>query len=526
MSGFREAKHEFRKTVLRDGALNVDALRSAWYFQQAGEDRIRRWLNNFHSPVSISFSQQRRLINRYMLGADPELVVGYEHSTDGFQRVDAGKAGLQLIAGKAFGADNNDRLLELRPTPSRFAVDVVASIWITMRWLQVDILQRYGQRHDLVWKSEPFIANDGVGGHIHFGRKRWDKEKAIESLQGKAVPKPQGFDGLDVIASTCYAAGLFPKDFLALRVKGKYGHQSDFRLQSHGYEYRTLPSWLDSPRLTHLMLTLGKLALLTPELLKWPAGNTLSQGDARRKLMSLLAYYKGMDDDAAIALRAIGREGFPALLGGDIRPRWAISPQTCVPSQKVTYFPEAIEGDSAHKAVIFANLHDGKGLDALPLEPSWTPANLPRGYVVAAQRTYTAPGIGETFGCLVVPDNGIVSAQRYDNKGQVFVHLDGQLYDTAAILDEFKKNLPPKLRQSVLLGNVGGGGCVLQAGENWTQSKWTRKKLQNACLAALPFYRPVADLKNDEFQKWQARFKRREGQPAATPKSWLRGVQL
>ena len=59
-----------------------------------------------------------RLLNHFKLGADPEFAFlneGKQHSAHDFG----------LRAGLCFGADNNGRLVELRPRASRYAVEVV-----------------------------------------------------------------------------------------------------------------------------------------------------------------------------------------------------------------------------------------------------------------------------------------------------------------------------------------------------------------------------------------------------------------
>src|SRR5581483_4609146 len=50
------------------------------------------------------------------------------------------------------------------------------------------------------------------------------------------------------------------------RLGQHYGMPGDFRLQTHGYEYRTFPSWLDSPALAFISITLAKLCVHCPGL--------------------------------------------------------------------------------------------------------------------------------------------------------------------------------------------------------------------------------------------------------------------
>jgi hypothetical protein len=124
-------------------------------------DRLERWFRKLYTPAETPLAVGPRLVNHFSIGADPEFIL-----TDGLSRLDA--KDLMLKAGPAFGADNNGRLVELRPAPSRSALNVLTSLWLAMRWMLVyhPDVAKFG------WRSGAFAEGDGLGGHIHYGRKR------------------------------------------------------------------------------------------------------------------------------------------------------------------------------------------------------------------------------------------------------------------------------------------------------------------------------------------------------------------
>src|SRR5581483_8667143 len=96
------------------------------------EQILESWLKRLQKLPE--FGPQRRYVNRFKVGADPEFVfVSSGLTRDEDSRVDAHHLGLQQ--GPAFGADNNGRLAEIRPHPSRSALRVCASILSTLRWM-------------------------------------------------------------------------------------------------------------------------------------------------------------------------------------------------------------------------------------------------------------------------------------------------------------------------------------------------------------------------------------------------------
>lgn len=373
------------------GELFRDALLKGWTqpgavsgWNSLPPERIERWYRKLYSAESELLPVGGRLINHFSLGADPEFVF-----MDGAGRKDARQ--LHLKAGPAFGADNNGRLVELRPEPSRSVLSVLASLWLAMRWMGVfhpDVFN-YG------WRSGAYAEGDGLGGHIHFGRKR-------EELREREVAN------LDRITHLLYLANIFDREEGRFRVHksqgGHYGHLGDTRPQPHGYEYRTLPSWIDSPWLAYFTMVLAKLVVALPEFVPGlsEADGKLTPEEARAQLRMLLAYYSPLDDDARLAFTVLTKRGFPQHAQGiDIKTNWGIfaggpfgSPKEAA---KPDVFPKSIPPTPADEAELALAMFEGRAPELTPLAPTWSPSALPKGYAPLIWRTDThvAPGLGE-----------------------------------------------------------------------------------------------------------------------------------
>lgn len=251
-------------------------------------------------------SGKPRLVNSFCLGADPEML--FLKPTGA--RVNAAALGLGI--GEFIGADQNQRLAEIRPAPSRSALQVTASILRSMRLLAAI----FPASCNLHWLAEPMVENDGLGGHVHFGRFRNTRPAEITSL--------------DALSKALFDLNVFCNDLWQARQRGdqfgqRYGLPGDFRVQAHGYEYRTLPSWLTSPELTFLVLTLSKLTVHDPNLIReWAGVRKISP----KHIENLLDFYSGRDDDACMALHMMRKTGIKLPLAvppPDVKQAWEIS---------------------------------------------------------------------------------------------------------------------------------------------------------------------------------------------------------
>lgn len=337
----------------------------------------QKWINRFYKSMKFeSLPCSHRLVNRFMVGADPEFVL-----VDPIRGTHVALEGLGLHVGPAFGSDLCGRLAELRPAASRFVLEVVASILTELRWMA---LTSPGLR-DYNWVSKPYIGRDGVGGHVHLGRKRAEfQEREIKAL--------------DRMFQIMTAGEVFHKEGVAERRRQtKYGRLGDFRSQRHGYEYRSMPTWLESPWLAYLTLTMAKLTTYNPSLVT----GTVVNVSPRKFIRNLLAFYKGMDDDALIAYNALETLGFPVQLGTDFRPAWGLVYPEDV-HVKAQYIPEIIPGTTEDIQALFTHFQTGKPLQpTIPIE-TWK-KDLPEDYelVLKYHRTIQNKAIGELVSGLV-----------------------------------------------------------------------------------------------------------------------------
>jgi hypothetical protein len=177
---------------------------------------------------------------RAVLGADPEFVL---RGRDG-RVVPASR---YLPPGGAAGSDSVVRrgirrwvLAELRPEPAEEPAAVAASI----RRLLEAAARRIGAGTDAAWLAGAGpVPGLPLGGHIHLSGVALTGERLRALDNAVALPlrllEPPG------------AAARRPR----------YGALGDVRRQPHGgFEYRTPPSWLVSPRLAVGVLALAKIA--------------------------------------------------------------------------------------------------------------------------------------------------------------------------------------------------------------------------------------------------------------------------
>lgn len=338
--------------------------------------RISRWIGNMLG-IPSEFSTQRRYVNRFKLGADPEFI--FVDSTAN-TRVDA--CALNLAQGLAFGMDNNGRLTELRPAPSRSAVEVVASLLAELRWMAI----YKPETLKYAWQAGAFLHGDGLGGHVHFGRKRPNQSVEVRAL--------------DTIEEELLHLKAYSALEVARRRQGDehhnppYGMPGDVRQQSHGYEYRTFPSWLDSPELAFLTLVLSKLAVHNPGLVQ--GYKPLQYERYFQRMRNFLSYYKDTDDDARIALMIVAHK-MPQHQGGDFKARWGIPSEIKETLPKIVFIPDSIKPSEEDIAEVFMSFWRRTPLEWRIPTPTWSPLVPPESYymVIARSNTRLAKGLGE-----------------------------------------------------------------------------------------------------------------------------------
>src|SRR6267378_676830 len=300
---FAELKYTFFKNLVEHGYGSVAEI-PAEVLTGIPTRLVDKWWEQFRSaPPLTAIPQYPRLVNRFTIGADPEFSL-----TDQGKLCPAMKIGLQT--GLAFGMDMNGRLAELRPAPSRFALDVVASMLSELRWMALYLPQSLKYN----WLSSPYDGQDGVGGHVHIARQRNEKDRR------------EDVNSLSYLNSWMLKVGVFSSALNASRTSHtKYGHSNDIRMQKYGYEYRAFPTWLDSPWLAYLVLVLSKLSVYNPKLIRNIFVNgSKNQKGLERSIGHLLAFYKNVDDDAWIAFHALRKWGLTKQEGVDFRNNWGI----------------------------------------------------------------------------------------------------------------------------------------------------------------------------------------------------------
>lgn len=335
-----------------------------------------------------------RLLNTFCVGSDPEFCFA-----SGKRKTNATEFGLRPAL--AFGSDQNSRLAELRPAPSRSVVAHVASLLSTMRWM----VRRHPGTLQCSWRAGAFYDEDGMGGHVHFGRKRPTREQEIE--------------GLDGLARAFRAVHFFPNDEWDRRVGGDarhqiYGQYGDFRPQAHGYEYRTLPSWLNSPLLAFVVITASKLIVLDPSVSRnW---TDTSAPQSIRNLRMLAKLYAGRDDDARILYHILMTRAEELVwTTQDFKISWGLDvPLTSnpvdgtyevagLPYRKWGYTPSMIWPQEAEIVEMREYLVQAKPLGFPPYEENFV-TQLPKGYLWLYDSTgnVNRPGVGDFFHNLVV----------------------------------------------------------------------------------------------------------------------------
>jgi hypothetical protein len=141
-------------------------------------------------------------------------------------------------ANSSFGLDGCESIAELRPGFSESPIDLTAKI---------KIILEYGHEKspDMEFYAGHYVDEYSLGGHIHLG----------------LPPDNSLIDSLDTVLyslSNC----IDDKDQRTKRERTGYGKRRAYRRQPHGCEYRTPGSWLLSPSVALVTLTLAKLAVI------------------------------------------------------------------------------------------------------------------------------------------------------------------------------------------------------------------------------------------------------------------------
>jgi hypothetical protein len=488
---FSELRKQFETEFVRSGLTRTTVPAR---FQEVTPPRLlNRWFSRMEAPALLPNLEKPRLVNHFKVGADPEFV---------FIRkgVVLNPEDLSFQVGLAFGADLCGRLVELRPEADRSVLRVTASLLDSLRWMSV----YYPECLDFEWIAYPLVGRDGLGGHVHFGRKKNTRKEEVFSL--------------DRLAHYLFNGAVLNKMGQDERTKSThYGRMGDIRPQKHGYEYRTLPSWLENPWLSFLVMTLGKLVVL----------HGLEKTDSTnfRQIMSnLLALYKGLDDDAAIAWHALQKFGWPSQQGLDFRGAWGIPMVVPVGADsypnktwrlglKEVSLPPMIPGmiPPSEESVMELLTHLTQGTQItwrLP-EPNWPEARLPQAYypLYHHSRSVHTVGVADVI-------HGIVGSKKLPSISLSITDRHGTFGVGEGLAKLLKGGL--KLLQTVVekeLPNRGktpirvydGEKLSITLGPDLREGQPNIAGVRRVLLSGLlPFWKG-SEVKTDSFEVWQKR---------------------
>lgn len=269
-------------------------------------EELWKLLENPLKPTQVQLGNPNgpwRRVNHFLVGTDPEFYFQDQKRNPIYPDV------FGLRTGLAYGADNNGRLVEVRPAPSRSILELVAATRVCLGLLHTVVPETRG----LVWRANAWTGNDGVGGHIHFGRVFEKPEVLVAKL-----------DSLSILLDRLKLSDANWERRTARKAQG-FGKQGDFRPQLYGFEYRTLPTWLGSMRLAFVVMTLAKLVVYVPSAWMIAALKIDDVHQQAEILWGMLAGFSNLDDDAALACEIVRKHGWPVFTEAmDFRPEWGI----------------------------------------------------------------------------------------------------------------------------------------------------------------------------------------------------------
>ncbi|WP_020616339.1 putative amidoligase domain-containing protein [Paenibacillus daejeonensis] len=176
---------------------------------------------------------------RLQIGADPEFVLlrsdGRIVSPTRFLEPH-GAAGCDTVV---VGRTVRHPVAELRPDPASNPAELATHVRRLLQQAAAKITER-----DLRWLAGGMpVPGLGLGGHIHFSGT-WLSNRLLRMLD------------------SCVAFPLaLVEDPAGRKRRPRYGMLGDYRLQPHGFEYRTPPSWLVSPMAAQAAFALGMLSV-------------------------------------------------------------------------------------------------------------------------------------------------------------------------------------------------------------------------------------------------------------------------
>lgn len=183
----------------------------------------------------------------FLLGADPEF--GFTENGRNVSANNVMDEGDDDLYQATFGLDGSGRVAEIRPDPSETPQGLVENI-------RKALAQGYRTHSDIrayKWKAGSMVGGEPIGGHIHFGVIGIFNEMRDEQRFFNYAGMTKFLD--IYLAQTVI---LLEAEREARRRRESYGMLGDHRAQNHGFEYRTVSSWLTCPEIALGVLSLAK----------------------------------------------------------------------------------------------------------------------------------------------------------------------------------------------------------------------------------------------------------------------------
>lgn len=260
---YSELRQEFWREVVRSGA-------------PAGGlgPKLERWLEEFYK---VPAARGRRL-NRFSMEVSVLLPAYDLNSTK--------KPLYSCNTGAAIGYNPVTGDMNLQSCRSRSVADLVASLAVPMAFLQHCRLALFYQPDFTVVTSTTTFINQ------------------------TCASATRQFTALEMLALKLHAAKILPpQERLVLA-----GHKTKY-----GYYITAPKTYWWSPGAMFLVLTLVKLVAARPELMLDMRDYPPQQG-----LKNLLAWFKSLDDDAAISLRMLEKFGWPLFTAAGAPGKWPV----------------------------------------------------------------------------------------------------------------------------------------------------------------------------------------------------------
>ncbi|CAN5950560.1 unnamed protein product [Sphagnum jensenii] len=210
-----------------------------------------------------------RLLNDFLVGADPELIL-----LDPPELINGQAAYNGSRVRPHYGWDHGGWVVEPHPTPHRSVRAVCRNIKTSLDVMAHDF-PNWRFRAGAYYKNGR-QRSVTLGGHVHLDIPR------IGSAQ---------LGAMDTLAQSFVALNILPAAECGLRCSNPYGYGrcGDVRAEHGHVEYRTLCSWLFSRKTSMLCMTGIKLAAIAPE--------TVKTIDSIEGLEAWVTLFKGKDDD-------------------------------------------------------------------------------------------------------------------------------------------------------------------------------------------------------------------------------------